>query len=85
MDDFVKALMSKLDLEETVAKQAVVIVLAQLKEKLPAPIADRLEDIVEGLDGESIMNLANIDLDGDGKSDTGNILGALGGLLGGKK
>lgn len=85
MDDMVKALMEKLNLEETVAKQAVVVVLAQLKEKLPAPIGDRLEDIVEGLDGETIMNLTNIDIDGDGKSDTGSILGALGSLLGGKK
>lgn len=86
MDDLIKALMGKLDLDETIAKQAVETVLAFLKDKLPAGLGDQLENILDGADDGIVDQLSGLfggDLDGDGKAD-GGLGGMLGGLLGKK-
>ena len=86
MDDLIKALMDKLDIDETVAKQAIETVLGFLKDKLPAGLGDQLENIIDGADDGIMDQLGGLfggDLDGDGKAD-GGIGGMLGGLFGKK-
>ncbi len=65
MDELVKLVVEKTGIPEATAKQAVETVIDYLKDKLPAPIAGRLDDVLEG--------------------GAGDMLGGLGGLLGGKK
>jgi hypothetical protein len=65
MDELVKLVVEKTGIPEATALQAVETVIDYLKDKLPAPIAGRLDDVFEG--------------------GAGNMLGGLGGLLGGKK
>ncbi len=48
MDELVKLVVAKTGIPEAQAKQAVEVVLGYLKEKLPAPIAGRLDDVLEG-------------------------------------
>ena len=48
MDELIKLVVAKTGLPEATAKQAVDTVIGFLKDKLPAPIADRLDDILEG-------------------------------------
>jgi uncharacterized protein (DUF2267 family) len=66
MDELVKLVVKKTGISEAQARKAVETVLDFLKDKLPAPIAGRLDDVLEG----------------GGAAD---LLGGLGGLLGGKK
>jgi uncharacterized protein (DUF2267 family) len=47
MDELVNVVMEKTGLSEEQATQAVETVIAYLKKKLPAPIASRLDDILE--------------------------------------
>ena len=72
MDDLIKLVSKNAKIPEAQAKQAVDTVLGFLKDKLPAPIAGQIENL----------------LGGKGKSDGGDkgqdLLGGLGGLLGGK-
>ena len=66
MDELVKLVAKKTGISEAQARKAVETVLDFLKDKLPDPIAGRLDNILEG----------------GGATD---LLGGLGGLLGGKK
>ena len=49
MDELVKLVVEKTGLPEETAQKAVETVLDYLKERLPEPIASRLDDIVSGL------------------------------------
>lgn len=76
MDDLIKLLVSKLGLSEDMARQAVTLILGQLKDKLPAPIAGQLESLMNGSVGLD-------DIGGsEGLLEKGKDL--LGGLFGGK-
>jgi uncharacterized protein (DUF2267 family) len=48
MDELVKLVVKKTGIPEATAKQAVEVVLDFLKDRLPEPIADRLDDLLEG-------------------------------------
>jgi uncharacterized protein (DUF2267 family) len=48
MDELVKIVSKKVGISEAQAKQAVETVMAFLKDKLPAPIADQLDAVLEG-------------------------------------
>ena len=68
MDELVKLVAAKTGLSEEMARTAVQTVLDFLKQKLPAPIADRLEDLLG---------------DEDGQLDLGDLAAGLSSLLGG--
>jgi uncharacterized protein (DUF2267 family) len=67
MDELVKLVAAKTGLSEEMATTAVQTVLDFLKQRLPAPIAGRLEDLLG---------------DEDGQLDLGDLAAGLGGLLG---
>lgn len=67
MDELIKTVSSKVGISEAQAKEAVEMVLAFLKDKLPAPIAGQIDAVLEG-------DLSGLDVDG--------LVGTLGGLLG---
>ena len=69
MDELVKLVSEKTGLPEGQAKAAAEAVIGFLKEKLPAPIAGRIDDV-----------LANPGVAGA----LGNLAGGLGGVLGKK-
>ena len=48
MDELVKLVVKKTGISEDLARKAVDTVLDYLKDKLPAPVAGRLDDILEG-------------------------------------
>jgi hypothetical protein len=48
MDELVKLVSEKTGLSEEMAKMAVEVVVGYLKEKLPAPIAGRIDDVLSG-------------------------------------
>ena len=48
MDELVKLIVDKTGIPEATAKQVVEVVFDFLKEKLPDPIANNLEDLLEG-------------------------------------
>jgi len=48
MDELVDLVVKKTGMSEDMARKAVDTVLDFVKEKLPDPIADRLDDILEG-------------------------------------
>ena len=66
MDELIKLVVEKTGISEEMAKTAVDTVLNFLKQKLPAPIADRIDDLLEA----------------DSRLDLGDLAGSLGGLLG---
>jgi uncharacterized protein (DUF2267 family) len=47
MDELVKVVMEKTGLSEEQATQAVEVVMDFLKQRLPSPMASRLDDILE--------------------------------------
>ena len=51
MDELVKLVVEKTGVSEEQARVAVDTVLGFLKDKLPDPIAGRLDDVIEGADG----------------------------------
>jgi uncharacterized protein (DUF2267 family) len=67
MDELVKLVAARTGLSEEMATTAVQTVLDFLKQRLPAPIAERLEDLLG---------------DEDGQLDLGDLAAGLGGLLG---
>ena len=67
MDELVKLVAAKTGLSEEMATTAVQTVLDFLKQRLPAPIAERLEDLLG---------------DEDGQLDLGDLAAGLGSLLG---
>ena len=76
MDEIIKAVVQQTGLSDETARQAVVIVLSQLKAQLPKPIADQLEGWLDGAAGSTA----------DGPSDVmGSMMTGLGGILGGKQ
>ena len=76
MEEIVKAVVQQTGLSNEIARQAVVIVLSQLKAQLPKPIADQLEGLLGGAAGSTV----------DGTSDVmGSVMKGLGGILGGKQ
>lgn len=48
MDELVDLIVKKTGIPEATAKQIVDVVMDFLKEKLPGPIADSLENLLEG-------------------------------------
>lgn len=48
MDEIVKLVSEKTGLSEEMAEEAVTLVLDYVKEKLPDPIAGRLDTLLEG-------------------------------------
>lgn len=80
MDELVKMVTEQLNLPEEVARQAVELVLGQLKDKFPAPIASQIDNLMSG--GADLADLGNLDL--GNLSEGKDLLGKLGGLLGGK-
>lgn len=80
MDELVKLVAEKLGLSESIAQQAVTLILDQLKQHLPAPIAGQIDKLIDGSAG--LSELGNVDL---GNLDKGSdLLGKLGGLFGKK-
>lgn len=73
MDDIIRQLVQQLGLSEETARKAVELILGQLEDKLPQPIAGQLEGILNG----------DVDLKDLGGDE--GLLGKLGGLFGGKK
>ncbi len=71
MDDLIKNLMSRLNITEAQAKDAIDTVMGFVKQKFP-DVGGKLEGIVAG-----------IDKDGDGL-DMDDIKGAVGGMFGKK-
>jgi uncharacterized protein (DUF2267 family) len=67
MDELVKLVAAKTGLSEEMATTAVQTVLDFLKQRLPAPIAERLEDLLG---------------DEEGQLDLGDLAAGLGSLLG---
>jgi hypothetical protein len=68
MDELIKLVVEKTGISEEMAKVAVNTVIEFLKERLPEPLAGRLDDVIEGADLTGI----------------GDLVSGLGGLLGGK-
>ncbi len=66
MDKIVKMVADRVGISQEQATQAVQLVVAQLKDRLPGPIGDQLEGA----------------LGGDGGGDGGDALKGLGGRLG---
>jgi hypothetical protein len=73
MDEIIRKLVQQLGLSEETARKAVELILGQLEDKLPEPIAGQLEGILNG----------DVDLTDLGGNE--GLLGKLGGLFGGKK
>lgn len=69
MQELVSLVSEKTGISEDVAQQAVNIVLGYLKDRLPQPIASKLDSVAQG---QSI-------------GDMSDFAGQLGGLFGGKK
>ena len=67
MDELVKLVVAKTGLSEEMTTTAVQTVLDFLKQRLPAPIAERLEDLLG---------------DEEGQLDLGDLAAGLGSLLG---
>ena len=68
MDELIKLVVEKTGISEEMATVAVNTVIEFLKERLPEPLAGRLDDVIEGADLTGI----------------GDLVSGLGGLLGGK-
>ncbi len=73
MEEVIEAVMQQTGLSNEIAKQAVAVVLSQLKTQLPKPIADQLNALLGGR--------------GTGGSDDvmGSVMKGLGGMFGGGK
>lgn len=70
MEDLLKMVLSKVDIPEAQARQVIELVLGFVKDKLPAPIAGQLDDVLAG-------KLASI------VPDAGQVTGGLGRLVSG--
>jgi hypothetical protein len=75
MDELVRMVSQKVGIPEAQARQAVEVVLRQLKQHLPDPIGSQLDGLISG--NKSLNDLSSL----------GDMLkgGDLGGLFGGKK
>ena len=68
MEELVKLVSEKTGLSEDMSKMAVEVVLNYLKEKLPAPIASQVDNVLSGA----------------GLGDVGDLAQGLGSILGGQ-
>ncbi len=68
MDELVKLVSEKTGLNPEMSKMAVVTVIGFLKDKLPAPIAQQLDLILQGQDAGGVTDIVK----------------GLGGMFGGK-
>ncbi len=75
MDELTRMVSQKVGIPEAQARQAVEVVLNQLRQNLPDPIASQLDGLMKG--NKSLKDLNN--LEGLLKSS------GLGGMLGGKQ
>ena len=73
MDELVRQVAEKTGIAEEQARTAVTTVLGFLKERLPAPLAGQLDGVIAGGAG-AVGGIAD---------KAGDVLGGLGGMLGG--
>ena len=74
MDELARLVSSRLGLSEEISRQAVELVLSQLKQHFPAPIAGQIDNLMTGSGNRSDLS----------KTSPGGALGKLGGLFGRK-
>ncbi len=72
MDELVKVVAERAGIPEDKARTAVNTVIGFLQERLPASVAGQLENLTQSVGG----NVADM---------AGDVIGGLGGMLGGKK
>jgi len=72
MDELVKLVAERAGIPEDKARTAVNTVMGFLQERLPASIASQLENVTSSVGG-GVADMA------------GDVIGGLGGMLGGKK
>ncbi len=76
MDELIKLVSQKTGIPESKARTAVETVMGYLKDKLPAPLAGQIENLLQGGDmGDMLENLGDLD-------DLGDLAKGLGGLFG---
>ena len=68
MDELIKRVVEKTGISEDQARSAVNTVTGFLKEKLPAPLAGQIDNVLSGAGG-------NLDKLGDAAAKVGNIFG----------
>ena len=73
MEDIIKAVMQQTGLSNEIAKQAVAVVLSQLKTQLPKPFADQLDALLGGTGASGSEDVM------------GTVMKGLGGMFGGGK
>ena len=76
MEEIIQAVVQQTGLSNEVARQAVSVVLSQLKTQLPKPIADQLEAFLGGKSGGAASGADDV---------IGSVMQGLGGILGGKQ
>ena len=64
MEELVNLVSQKTGLSEEMSRQAVDVVLDYLKQKLPAPIAGQLDNVVAGSGGLDLGDMASKGLGG---------------------
>jgi hypothetical protein len=69
MDELIKRITAKTGISEDQARTAVTTVTGFLKEKLPAPIAGQIDNVVSGAGGAVVDKL-------------GDVAGKVGGMFG---
>ena len=69
MDELIKRITEKTGISEDQARSAVTTVTGFLKEKLPAPIAGQIDNVLSGAGGAVTDNL------GEAAAKVGNIFG----------
>lgn len=70
MDELIKRIIEKTGISEDQARSAVNTVAGFLKEKLPAPLAGQIDNVLSGAGGGMTDNL-------------GDVAGKVGGIFGG--
>jgi hypothetical protein len=58
MDELVQLVSEQTGLSEEMSRQAVEIVMGFLKDKLPAPIAGQIDNLLDGADLDDLGDLA---------------------------
>ncbi len=73
MDELVNQVVQRTGISEDQARQAVQVVLGFVKDRLPAPIASQVDNLLGGQGSSG----------GSGGTDLGNLGNSLGGMFGG--
>ena len=60
MEELVELVAKKTGISEEMARKAVDTVIGYLKEKLPEPIAGRVDDVLEGKSGDLLSGLGGL-------------------------